>query len=465
MKKVRKSVLFLLSFALMMSFFVGCSSPTPSPSPSQTASQDTPTANAVSPTPTESAASGEPVTITMYDCATTGSAGLALMQQAIADFQTQHPNITVDYEYQDGNNYHEKLATLIASDTLPNLFATWGGSEMVEAVKSGKLLDLTSFYDANPDFKAQFSTATLSDPNITYSGYSGIYGVPYDYITTGFYYNKDLFAQAGIAAPPATWDDMYADIAKLKAIDVIPWAYAGSFGTRTEHVYDAIFYRMNGVDKAAELSNRTAKYSDDFAVAPWTEIVNLMNMGAFGPEPASVDWNTELSMFETGKAAMDFNLSSLVSTYQGPDSQVKGKIGFFPTPVYAGKEQYANDNFAGGDMAYAIAAHATQDQINAAWELAKYLGGIEVQSALVNENILIPTNLNVTIDPSKSDPLMAAFQSIMTTTNKALLSVCTMDTDPGMLSKFRDVAAAVINQQLTPQQAGAALDDEIANAS
>ena len=33
----------------------------------------------------------------------------------------------------------------------------------------------------------------------------------------GFWYNKDLFQQAGITTPPATWDEYLAAIPKLKA--------------------------------------------------------------------------------------------------------------------------------------------------------------------------------------------------------------------------------------------------------
>ena len=34
------------------------------------------------------------------------------------------------------------------------------------------------------------------------------YGIPFDLGMVGFWYNKDLFAQAGITAPPTTWDEL-----------------------------------------------------------------------------------------------------------------------------------------------------------------------------------------------------------------------------------------------------------------
>ena len=34
------------------------------------------------------------------------------------------------------------------------------------------------------------------------------YGVPWDMGMIGFWYNKKLFSDAGISAPPATWDEL-----------------------------------------------------------------------------------------------------------------------------------------------------------------------------------------------------------------------------------------------------------------
>ena len=48
------------------------------------------------------------------------------------------------------------------------------------------------------------------------------YGIPFDLGMVGFWYNKYQFTKAGITAPPATWDDLLADVGKLKAAGITP---------------------------------------------------------------------------------------------------------------------------------------------------------------------------------------------------------------------------------------------------
>ena len=50
------------------------------------------------------------------------------------------------------------------------------------------------------------------------------YGVPWDMGMVGWWYNKDLFAKAGIQAPPKTWTEFLDDVKKLKAAGITPIA-------------------------------------------------------------------------------------------------------------------------------------------------------------------------------------------------------------------------------------------------
>ena len=381
-------------------------------------------------------------------------------QEIVNKFMADNPNIKVELEVQTATQFHDKLKTEIASDTLANVFVSWGGSEMVEAVRAGKVMDLTEMLEADPAFKEGFLPSALTATNVTYADIPGLWGMPLSNVAAGFYYNKDLFKQAGVE-PPKTWEEMYEVIEKLKAIDTIPIAIGGKDGWRVEHFYSQVFYSWNGVQKSKDLANRTMKYVDEGATKPWEVMLKIKDMGGFGPDPASVDFGMEQNLFKTGKAAMNFSLSAFAETFAGADSEIKDVVGFFPAPIFAEKPEFEGSIFAGGDCALNVAANQSPEELEASYKLVKALAGKEGQSVYLNSNALLMTRKDLESDPNKVNPLMIEFSSYLESAKEFETDVTNPDPVSSMLNKIRSVATAVINGQLTPEQAGQELDDEI----
>ena len=409
----------------------------------------------------DSGSDKEPVTIRFYSTLGEAEPGYKPVMELVEQFEKDNPDIKVELEVQSSSQYHEKLVSEIASDTLANVFMHWGGAEMYEAVQSGKVLDMTEKMDAEPEFKAQFADVTLDALNLRYDDIEGMWGVPFSSVSGGFYYNKALFEKAGIKEVPATWDELLDCVEKLKAVDVIPWALGAKDGWRVEHLYSAIFYRMNGVEGAKALGDRSMKYSSPEAVAAWEELQKLVDMEAFGPEPASVDFSNEMMMLQTGKAALNFGISAHAEAYTGPDSEVGDDIDFFEMPVFEGKEEFAKNNFGGGDIALGIATNASDEQIEASWKLCKALCGVEGQTVLANSNAVLVANKDVEADPEKVNRLNSKFADVINNADAATTDVTNYDKVSTMLTKIRDVASALVNGQLTPEQAGKELDAEV----
>ena len=91
-----------------------------------------------------------------------------------------------------------------------------------EQVEAGLLKDITA------DIAVLDRTMVNPGAMSIYQYNGKQYGIPCDLGMVGFWYNKDLFAQAGITAPPATWDEFLADVDKLKAAGHHPVAVGGT---------------------------------------------------------------------------------------------------------------------------------------------------------------------------------------------------------------------------------------------
>ena len=409
----------------------------------------------------EGGGSGEQVTIRVGSTVGESEPGYEPVMQIIEQFEKDNPDIKVELEVQSSTQYHEKLVSEIAADTLPNVFMHWGGAEMYEAVASGKVLDVTERMNEDSEFMEQFSDAALNSTSVRYTDMEGMWGVPFSMVSGAFYYNKALFEKAGITEVPETWNEFLDCVEKLKAIDVIPIACGAKDGWRVEHLYTAIFLRMNGVEAARKLGSREMKYSDPAVTAAWEEIQKLVDMEAFGPNPASVDLANEQVLVQTGKAAMNFSLSAYMETFTGDSCEVADDIEAFPVPVFEGKEEFANDNFGGGDIALGIATNATDEQIEASWKLCKALSGIEGQTIIANSNALLTANEAIEPDPEKVNRLTPVFTDIISNANDVTTSITNYDSVSTMLTKIRDLATALVNGQITPEQVGQELDAEV----
>lgn len=150
--------------------------------------------------------SEEPITLRMTWWGSDARAELT--EQVIAEFEAEHPDITVEGEFKDWGGYWDALATTTAANDSPDVIqmdelylASYGDR--------GSLLDL--------DTASEFLDTTEFDEESLKTGQVGgtQYAIPIGVGVLGIVVNVDLFEQYGVALPDDTtwtWDD-YAAVA------------------------------------------------------------------------------------------------------------------------------------------------------------------------------------------------------------------------------------------------------------
>lgn len=133
------------------------------------------------------------------------------MKKMAAEFHAEHPNITIKFENVPAEQAAQVLTTRIAGNNAPDV-AFINASDTADYATRSAVVDLTDYISrsdvVNPDdYTDAFKTF------VTYDG--KMWGLPIDGETTGLFYRTDLFEQAGIDSPPATWDEFEADAAAL----------------------------------------------------------------------------------------------------------------------------------------------------------------------------------------------------------------------------------------------------------
>lgn len=159
-----------------------------------------------------------------------------------------------------------------------------------------------------------------------------LYGQPLNLEGYGFIYNKDLFEQAGITELPKTLEQLEAAAQKLQDAGITPFLNGyGEWWVLGNHLANIGFAYQSNPDAFIEgIDKGTETFVGNETFQQWVQLVDL-TLKYGNKNPLQIDYNTQLSEFANGKAAM---------TQQGNWTQVnlstanpELNIGFLPMPI------------------------------------------------------------------------------------------------------------------------------------
>ncbi|GLW73225.1 sugar ABC transporter substrate-binding protein [Kitasatospora phosalacinea] len=156
--------------------------------------------------------------------------------------------------------------------------------------------------------------------------------VPLYSMAYGLYYNKKLFQAAGIANPPATWEELVEDGKKLTSGDKYGLAIEG--GNVSENVHHAFTLGMQHGTGFYDASGKPTFDSPEAVAAVKQYVDFIANDKIAAPGNAEYAANQSVTDFATGKAAMLMWQSAganLKSHGMNPDD-----YGVVPVPAPAG---------------------------------------------------------------------------------------------------------------------------------
>ncbi len=220
------------------------------------------------------ASAAKPVTLTFWG--TYGNGGNkaqtdVLSQSIIPAFEKANPTIKINYVDIPYDSLLQKLTTSAAGGELPDLVRSdIGWVPKFAALKVFAQLDgkLANFDTLSAD-NYPGSLATNK-----YNGH--YYGLPLDTNTRVLITNSAALQNAGIATPPATFDDLKADASKLAAKKIAVFADSGLQGW---NVYPWI-WSAGGEVTSPDLTKATGYLNSSASVAGVQMLVDLYKSGA-----------------------------------------------------------------------------------------------------------------------------------------------------------------------------------------
>jgi multiple sugar transport system substrate-binding protein len=333
---------------------------------------------------------GGPVTITLQEWIAIPGTPLG---EVIEKFEQQNPDINVELAPQIpfGEEYDTRMQTQLGAGTAPTLFRM-NDDFLGSFSQEGVLKDLSQYTEGLD--KAQYVEALYdfgTQDDGTYTAWT--VGVQPRVI----FYNKNMFAEAGVDLPPTEYTDegwKWQDFLATAEALTIPGQQWG-----------ATVYQDTGYEQTWSINNgsKTGIFNEDGTEFTLSEpkaaeglqwVVDMTCEHEVQPPWSELQQDdAEISLFAAGRVAM-------VEAAFSNNAQLQNVVTDFEYDIAPVPGNVAQVN-EGSLYLYVIPESTSQDEADAAWKLLEYMGSEEAATVFAEGGFFVPLNRSAatTIQP------------------------------------------------------------------
>ncbi|GAA2985470.1 raffinose/stachyose/melibiose transport system substrate-binding protein [Microbacterium terrae] len=325
---------------------------------------------------------GGDVTLTWWHNATSGPLP-AVWEEVAAEFEEANPGVTVEQTgYQNEELQRTLIPNALAAGDPPDLFQVWPGGELRDQVENGYLMALD---DVIPD--------TVSSVGATVNPWQvggETYAVPFTFGVEGFWYNTDLFDQAGVEVP-TTFDELIEVVGALREAGITPIAVGAGDGWPAAHWWYQFALKSCSPDALAA-AETDFDFSDECFVEAGEQLQDFLGIEPFQDgflgTPAQQGAGSSAGLVANGEAAMELMGHWNAGVIGGltADQQVPPFLGWFPVPGIDGAAGDPTAALGGGD-GFGCSADAPPECA----DLLAYIMSDDVQARFAASGSGIPT--------------------------------------------------------------------------
>lgn len=294
----------------------------------------------------------------------------------------------------EGDYFAKVALSLQSEDTAPDIVCE-DTFQLPADVAAGYLTDLSTYLKDMPEWNDGTFYGPLVD-GLTYED-GGVYGIPYCTDTRGIWYNKEVFAQAGLPTDwqPKTWQEVLdaCQTIKEKCPDVIPfWCNSGvATGEATSmQTYEMLLYGTG--EQLLDENNKWIVSSENILSS--LNFIKSIYSNGYGPSLSKVLSGDGGSLAEqeylpSGKLAMLLNGFWMTGNYKengsSPWPEYADGLGIAAMPTMNGQEP-GSITMSGG---WALSIPEYSDSKDAAYDFIKHCMSYDIylKSIIAQGNI------------------------------------------------------------------------------
>ncbi len=324
MKPTKFSLFLIVAIAMVMSAACG-------PAATQPAAQP-PAAETQAPAAQQPAA-GEKVELVFWSMWNETENQATVLKDLMSKFTAANPNVTFSAVW-NGRENQTKLRTALAAGTVVDFMDQDSDQVAGGMMTEGLGLALDDMMAQAQDVVSLYSPGILDQ----YKAADGKHYLwPIMSSPVMFWYNKDIFAKAGITTPPATWDDLMSACEKIKATGMPAITTESNEPEYDNYWFNYLIERQKGKDFLPKvIEDKTGEMWKDPAILNAVKMFqDMWAKGCFPDAAKGFIWPAGQQLLATDQAAMELCgawLPNELSNTTRPDF----KWGGFRFPAVAG---------------------------------------------------------------------------------------------------------------------------------
>jgi multiple sugar transport system substrate-binding protein len=310
--------------------------------------------------------------------------------RVVDEFRRRHPDIKVR-AVLSGPGVMQQLSTFCAGGKCPDVLMAWELT-FVELADRGVLLDLNSLLARDQAFAAELKSDSIGVLYDTFTFNGGQYAFPEQWSGNFLFYNKRLFAEAGVQPPPRTWEQPWSFTEFLDAARALTkrngsgratqW---GLVNTWVSYYSAGLFAMNNGVPWSTPRVNPTHfNFDNDAFIEAVQFYADLANKYKVAPNASETQSMSTSDLFAAGKAAMALGGHWRYQTFIRADG-----LDFDVTSLPIGPRRQGQT--ACSDIgATGLAISASSQRKEQAWEFVKFATGPVGQALIGESSLFVP---------------------------------------------------------------------------
>ena len=327
-----------------------------------------------------------------------------VVDQLIREFNEQYKGKyrIVKEDVPGDQNYFDKIMVQFGAGDLPPVIYGGGYNLLDPAVARGVAVDLTPYVEKDPAWKALYNDVILE----ANSRNGRIYASSSEGGTIGFFYNKELFAKAGLSGPAKTWDELFDQCAKLKAAGIIPLSLDTDDSAWVATLWlGAMVATTNQAGYQFMLQRNPFNYSTPEFIQ---SVARLQRMFRDYTTQDAVGGAYEhaANNFLSGKTAMMANGPWMLGDFTDLDQttadfEAKVGVGIFP----------GNFVYDAPIQGFVVTKQRNQALVEASVEMVRFFTSAHAQLVALEVQGMVPASPTVQISPAAKQkwPLLAEF--------------------------------------------------------